>query len=181
MSSPITRSDYCQFLLISQINYTLTYFADHSEQRSHDAINRYLRGDRINPRLVWDNVKDQIVPSPEGYLISDDTVLDKTYSYSIESVRRQYSGNAKAVIKGIGVVTCVYVNPDTDQFRIVDFRIYDPDGDGKAELHHVRDMFGNAVFGKQLFIRAVLTDSWYAVKWLMLYIESSGKLYYCPI
>jgi hypothetical protein len=39
----------------------------------------------------------------------------------------------------------------------------------------------NAVFHKQLPIRAVLTDSWYAVKWLILYTESSGKLYYCPI
>jgi hypothetical protein len=28
---PVTyRLDYCQFLLVSQINYTLTYFADHA-------------------------------------------------------------------------------------------------------------------------------------------------------
>ncbi len=181
MSSSITRLNYCQFLLSSQINYTLTYFADHSEQRSHDAINRYLQGDRITPNLIWDNVKGQIVLSPNGYLISDDTVSDKRHSYHIGLVRRQYSGNAKAVIKGIGVVTCIYVNPDTDQFRIADFRIYDPEGDGKSELHHVRDMLENAVFHRQLPIRAVLMDSWYAVKWLILYIESSGKLYCCPI
>ena len=30
MASSITRLDYCQFLLSSQINYTLTYFAEHS-------------------------------------------------------------------------------------------------------------------------------------------------------
>ncbi|MGZ8095589.1 MAG: IS701 family transposase, partial [Methylosarcina sp.] len=38
----MTRLDYCQFLLASQINYTLTYFADHTPTFSHDAINRYL-------------------------------------------------------------------------------------------------------------------------------------------
>ena len=51
-----TRLDYCQYLLSSPINYTLTHLADHSQQFSHDMINRYLAGERIRPRLVWENV-----------------------------------------------------------------------------------------------------------------------------
>ena len=31
-----TRLDYCQYLLSTPINYTLTHFADHSENFSHD-------------------------------------------------------------------------------------------------------------------------------------------------
>jgi hypothetical protein len=115
MKAPVTRLDYCQYLLVSQINYTLTNFADHCEQFSHDALNRYLRGERITPRLVWDNVRGQLVLTPRGYVLFDDTVLDKNGSFAIEWVRHQYSGHAKAVIKGIGVVTWVYVNPETDQ------------------------------------------------------------------
>jgi hypothetical protein len=140
MKAPVTRLDYCQYLLVSQINYTLANFADHCEQFSHDAINRYLGGERITPRLVWENVRGQVVPTPRGYVLFDDTVLDKNTSFAIELVRRQYSGNAKAVIKGIGVVTCVYVNPALDQFWLIDYRIYDPDGDGKSKLDHVREM-----------------------------------------
>ena len=34
------RLDYCQFLIGSQINYTQTYLADHSESYSHDSMNR---------------------------------------------------------------------------------------------------------------------------------------------
>ena len=60
MSDKVSRLDYCQYLLVSQINYTLTNFADHSERFSHDAVNRYLRGERITPRLVWDNVRSQV-------------------------------------------------------------------------------------------------------------------------
>ena len=123
MKESVTRLDYCQYLLVTQINYTLTNFAEHTEHFSHDTINRYLRGDRITPRLVWDKVRDQVVPMPQGYVVFDDTVLDKNYSAVIELVRRQYSGNAKAVIKGIGVVTCVYVNPAIDQFWVIDYRI----------------------------------------------------------
>jgi len=116
MKDKVTRLDYCQYLLVSQINYTLTNFADHSEKFSHDQINRYLRGEKITPRLVWENVKEQVVQTKNGYLIFDDTVADKSYSSSIELVRRQYSGNAHRVINGIGIVTCVYVNPDLDNF-----------------------------------------------------------------
>jgi hypothetical protein len=181
MTERITRLNYCQYLLVSQVNYTLTNFADHSEQFSHDAINRYLRGERLSPRLVWENVAQDLVPTPAGYVIFDDTVLDKNSSTAIELVRRQYSGNAGTVIKGIGVVTCVYVNPDTDQFWLIDFRLYDPDGDGKTKLDHVRDMLSNIVHHKHLPFRAVLMDTWYATKGLMLYIESLHKVYYCPL
>jgi len=69
MKKPVTRLDYCQYLLVSQINYTLTNFADHSEEFSHDAINRQLRGERITPRLVWDNVEGQVIRTPKGYIV----------------------------------------------------------------------------------------------------------------
>ena len=181
MSDKVSRLDYCQYLLVSQINYTLTNFADHSERFSHDAVNRYLRGERITPRLIWDNVRSQVAETEGGYIVFDDTVLDKNYSSAIELVHRQYSGNAHAVIKGIGVVTCLYVNPERDQFWLIDYRIYDPEGDGKTKLDHVREMLGNIVYEKQLPFQAVLMDAWYATKDLMLYIEALHRVYYCPL
>ena len=53
--------------------------------------------------------------------------------------------------------------------------------DGKSKLDHVREMFDNAIEHKKLPFRAVLMDSWYAAKELMLHIERSGKIYYCPL
>ena len=44
-----TRVDYCQYLLSTPLNYTLTHFGDHSESFSHDQINRYLAKDRLTP------------------------------------------------------------------------------------------------------------------------------------
>ena len=177
----VTRLDYCQFLLSSQINYTLTHFADHSEQFSHDAINRYMAGDHLPPRLVWENVCRQIVTSPNGFVIFDDMVLDKAESQKIELVRQQWSGNAKQVLRGIGVVTCVYVNPETDQFWIMDYRIFAPETDNKSKLDHMRDMLANAVHQKRLPFRVVLMDTWYAAKNELLFIEQLGKVYYCPV
>ena len=178
---PVTRLDYCQYLLVSQINYTLTNFAEHAEKFSHDAANRYLAGDEIRPRLVWENIKGQVVQTPYGFLVFDDTVIDKNFSRNIELVRKQYSGNVHKVIKGIGVVTCVYINPQIDQFWIIDYRINDLNGDGKTKLDHVQDMLLNCIYQKQLPFWAVLMDSWYAAKEILLLIERLDKIYYCPL
>ncbi|MBE9182984.1 transposase [Oculatella sp. LEGE 06141] len=180
MSDKLTRLDYCQYLLVSQVNYSLTHFAEHSGW-SHDAINRFLQQERITPGLVWENVRSQVDADEYGYLLFDDTVLDKRHAFDIDLVRRQYSGNAKQVIKGIGVVSCVYVNPNTNQFWLIDYRVYDPDGDGKSKLDHVNDMLINVVHHKQLPFHAVLMDTWYATKSLLLLIESLEKVYYCPL
>jgi hypothetical protein len=176
-----SRLDYCQYLLVSQTNYTLTNCADHTEAMSHDALNRYLKRERLTGRLVWENAREDIVLSEHGYIVFDDTVADKDSSYRIELVRRQYSGNAHGLIKGIGIVNCVYVNPETDQYWVIDYRIYDPAGDGKSKLDHVRDMLDNAVRHKCLPFRAVLMDTWYATREVMLFIESLHRCYYCPL
>ena len=167
-------------MLVSQINYTLTNYAEHTDKFSHDMANRYLAGDEIRLRYIWDNVKDQVIQTPYGLLVFDDTVIDKNCSRNMELVRSQYSGNAHGVIRGIGVVTCVYVHPKIDQCWILDYRIYDPDGDGKTKSDHVQDMLQNCVYQKQLEFWAVLMDTWYATKAVMLWMEQFGKISCCP-
>ena len=52
------RLDYCQYLLSSQINYTISNLADHLETISHDKINRYLNTVKLTPNLLWETVKN---------------------------------------------------------------------------------------------------------------------------
>jgi len=176
-----TKLDYCQYLLSSQINYTITNLAEHLEKYSHDAINRYLAAEKLTPNLLWDNVKDKIEFSARGYVIFDDTVLDKRYSKKIEITRRQYSGNEHRVIKGIGLVSCVYVNPEREEFWVMDYRVYDPDTDHKTKLNHVEDMLLVAVNQRKVLFSTVLMDTWYASNILMNVIDKLGKIYYCPL
>ena len=99
-----TKLDYCQFLLSSQVNYTLTHLADHLQQFSHDTINRYLRRAQLRPRHLWEQVAPQLEQDDAAYLLYDDTVLDKSFGPQIELVKRQWSGREKRTINGIGVV-----------------------------------------------------------------------------
>jgi len=177
----VTKLDYCQYLLSSQINYTITNFAQHIDTFSHDTINRYLKEDKIVPSFLWEGVKDKVIFSSEGYLIFDDTVLDKSYSSKIEGTRRQWSGNEHRIIQGIGVVNCLYYNPEVEKFWIIDYRIFDPERDGKTKLDHVEEMIKAAFYAKAVNFKTVLMDTWYATKKLLLLIEGLGKIYYCPI
>lgn len=84
-----TKLDYCQYLLSSQINYTLTNLAEQLKNFSHDTINRYLRSEKITPNLLWENVKHLLQRHENAYLIFDHTVLDQRYAKKIELTRRQ--------------------------------------------------------------------------------------------
>ncbi len=175
-----TSQLYCQYLLSSQINYTCTNLANHLADLSHDDVSRFLKEEKLTPRMLWQKVTPLFTSRLEGYIIFDDVVLEKTHSAKIQGVRRQYSGNQHGVIKGIGVVNCVYFDPVANQFWVIDFRIFDPDRDGKTKLDHVRDMLVSTIHRGLLF-GYVLMDSWYATAELMKFIISKHKVFYCPL
>lgn len=106
---------------------------------------------------------------------------DIRYATEIETSKRQYSGNQHGVIQGIGLINCIYVNHEIGKFWVVDYRIYDPDRDGKTKIDHVTEMLRNLVYHKILPFKAVLIDTWYATNKLMLYIDDLKKYYYCPL
>jgi hypothetical protein len=56
-----------------------------------------------------------------------------------------------------------------------DYRIFNPDADGKTKIDHVKDMLQNLVDHKLLPFDTVLMDTWYAVHSLMLYIDSKRQ------
>jgi len=176
----VTALHYGQFLINSHFNFTGTYFAETMEALEHDSVYRYLKAERLTPRLVWEKARQVATFCPEGYLIFDDTVLDKRYSRAIGAARRQWSGNAHDVITGIGVVNCVYYHPALNHFWVLDYRIFDPDTDGKTKLDHVADMLKSALRRPVLF-RTVLMDTWYATTAMMRRIHDLKRVFFCPI
>lgn len=176
----VTAINYGQFILNTPRNFTGTYMADTVEGLEHDSVYRYLKHDKLTPRIVWEKAQQTIQYSEQGRIIFDDTVADKNYSEKIKPARSQFSGAARHVVTGIGIVNCVYYNPEVDQFWVVDFRIFDPDNDGKTKLDHVEDML-KSVIKRELSFTTVLMDTWYATKKLMVMINDLDKIFYCPL
>ncbi len=180
----ITALNYTQHLITAQTNYTCSYFGDRIEGASGDKIERYLKSAKLTPRMLWDKTVENIVYSKNGCIIFDDTVIDHNRSSQIEIARKQYSGNAHKVIKGIGLVGCVYYNPDLDQTWLIDYRLYDPDTDGMKKTQHALEIYNNIVFEKQvksgeLTFQFVLFDAAYATKELLAQIDNTSNKYLC--
>jgi len=176
----VTSQLYGQFLLNSQINYTCTYLADHIVGLNHNSIYRYLKNEKLSPKLIWESVKDKIVYSVNGKIIFDDCVLPKKHSRKIEGSKVQYAGCEKGLVKGIGIVNCIYYNPDIKEYWVIDYRMYDPPTDGKSKLNHMIEMLG-MLSHRNVAFSNVLMDTWYATAEMMMVIHKMGKGFYCPI
>jgi hypothetical protein len=170
----MTKQQYIQYLIATPGNYTCTNLAAHLEgeaAQSHDAISDYLRHDAISdylrlekltPRGLWEVVQPLLHDGPETYLVFDDSVQDKRYSSKIELVKLQYSGAEGGLVRGIGVLNLLHSNGQDGDFYPIDYRIYDPAGDGKSKNQHFHEMLLRAKSDKGIQARTVLFDSWYA-------------------
>lgn len=176
----LTTQMYGQFLVNGVKNFTGTYFSEIVAGLAHDSVWRFLNGSKLRSKVIWEKAKQDIVYSKHGYLIFDDSVLDKSYSKKIEIARWQYSGNTHQTVMGIGIVNCIYYNPELDRYWIIDARIYQPEQDGKKKYIHVEDMLLQAIKRGVIF-RTVLMDTWYAITSLMCKIDALGYKFVCPI
>jgi hypothetical protein len=203
----LSQKEYCQFITSTHINATCTYFAEHKEGFSHDSITRFLSKTSIDQKVIFDKALELIVFSPRGYLIFDDSVIDKNFSSKIEMVRKQWSGNAHKVIRGIGLIGCVYYNPDLDEYWLLDYRLYDIEFDDKKKTDHMLDMIDNfEIWNRrvlsglgdlldlgnssnsscnsnmtQIQYQGVLCDAAYSTVKLFNKLEYYGKYYVCNI
>lgn len=149
---------YVDFLTASQTQFSGTELSKASpDPLAHDAVSRWLSTAKLTPKLLWQE-SQYMVDRTTGYLILDDSVLDKPYAEKIALVRKQYSGNHHRVVKGIDLVNLLWT--DTERIIPTDYRIYDPRRDGKTKNDHARDMLKMAK--NRAFSPAyILIDEWF--------------------
>lgn len=149
---------YVDFLVASQKQYSGMELSRVAPQAmAHDAVSRWLAQEKLTPKRLWQS-SQSLVDRQKGYLILDDTLLDKPYARKMALVKRQYSGKHHGVVQGIALVNLLW----TDGTRIVpiDYRIYAPTHDGKTKNDHGREMV--ALAQRREFVpEYVLLDSWY--------------------
>ena len=90
-------------------------------------------------------------------------------------VKLQYSGNTHSLIKGIGIVNLVHAHQK--DYHPLDFRVYDPDADGKTKNDHFQEMLRQAFEEKGIQAQTILFDSWYAGSENLKYIHSVDKFF----
>lgn len=169
---------YTQFLIASEGNVTATRAEDiFSDPGLHDRITRWLANSQLTPGQLWHQVKG-LVDSKKGWLLLDDSVLDKPFGPTIGLSHWQYSGTHHKVVHGIGLMTLVWT--DGELVVPVNYRIYDKTTDGKTKHQHARELLIWAK-GQDFAPASVLFDTWYsAVKTLRL-IRSFNWHFCCEL
>ena len=159
MQSKCSLDLYTKFLIANHNRYSGVELSKTSElSLSHDSVSKWLREENFNAEDIWIHVKDMI-KKKEGYLITDDSVLDKRFSRNNELVGRHWSGNEHRIICGIDLVNLVWTQGE--ECIPCDYRVYESEKEGKKTKNdHFRDML---VTAKKRGFKPeyVLADCWY--------------------
>jgi len=147
---------------------------------AHDSVTRFLARSNYTSADLWGAVMP-LVNREEGYLVCDDTLLNKQYSRHNELARMQYSGVKHGLANGICLVNLLWTNPRGDEVSEivpVDYRIYDMKKDDqdpakKTKNDHFRDMLDEAKT-RGFKPKYVLMDSWYGSVENMKHIVRMG-------
>ena len=129
--------DYIHFLIASVDVFTCTEAArcqpSGENNPSHEAFTRLLQRQPPDTDALCNEVNG-IVQLESGFLIADDTLLDKPYAKKMDLVYRLWSGKRHQIVNGINVCTLLWTNGSA--MIPVDFRIYDIKSDGKTKNDH---------------------------------------------
>ena len=176
----LTQAAYIEYLLSTPTTYTCTHLAAHLPDASHDQVNRFLRNSRLPVNQLRALVQPLLHDSPEAFLLVDDSVQDKKYSRFIEVAKRQYSGNARGMVTGIGLVNLVHSSGQTGDFLPLDYRVYAPEEDQLTKNDHFLAMFDHVVAEGQVLARTILFDSWYSGSTNLKRIHCAGWAFSRP-
>ena len=166
---------YTKFLISNHNKYSgVELSKTTNNQLSHDSVSRWLSSKTFDAKNLWVHVKDMI-EKETGYLIVDDSVLDKRFSRNNELVGRHWSGNEHHLICGIDLVNFLWTKGK--ECIPCDYRIYQSEKKKeKTKNEHFRDMLKTAKSRgfKPLY---VLADCWYGSVENMKYIQKQGWKY----
>ena len=150
---------YSNFLIANQNRYSGVELSKVApSDMAHDSASRWLSSSNFTPSELWNQVKD-LVKKETGYLIVDDTLLEKKYSRDNELAKIQYTGNGHTLKMGIDIVNLLW--SDSDEFVPVDYRVYHKENDDKTKNEHLRDMLKRAR-QRGFSPLYVLFDIWYS-------------------
>lgn len=171
---------YSNFLIANQNRYSGVELSKTSlaNNISHDAVSRWLANSNFTPSSLWNQVKS-LINLKSGYLVGDDTLLNKKYSRANELAKKQYSGNEHNLINGICSVNLLWTNEK--EYIPVDYRIYQKESDLKTKNDHFQDMLKRA---KQRGFSPlyVLLDCWYSsIENLKLISKKLGWNFICSL
>lgn len=155
---------------------TCSAIADAFDSASHDRLTRMLHGSWSGHTLL-DLALRTLFAVAGGYLIIDDTVVDKPYAQRLDEAAWVWSSKHQKVVFGVSVVLLVWT--DGQRRLPVAFRVWHKGGPSKYALAlELLSYARNRLKCKPQF---VLFDSWYPSKAVLKRIRDYGWYFVCQL
>ncbi|MBI5470068.1 transposase [Candidatus Kaiserbacteria bacterium] len=139
---------------------------------SHDGLTRLLQRETLDWQTLLSSIVASIVGRlSTGYLIIDDTVIDKTFARAIEGIAWVYSSKENRSILGLSVVVLCWSNGTVTV--PLGLRIWRKD-DGKSKVDLAVELLRWVKKLPCFSPQYVVFDSWYGAERLMATIERFG-------
>ena len=181
---------YTDYLITSTSQTTATGLSKFLPDRiSHDKITRFLSSEDYTSKQLWKLVKPIIreVSMEEGVLVFDDSISEKPYTEESELVCWHYDHSKGRSVKGINLLTGLYVGKDDISLPVV----YDlirkdkttEEGKRKSSKSKNERMLEclSATINNRLAFGWVITDVWFASSDNMIAIKGYGKDFIMPL
>ena len=113
MNRPKSNAEnYIQWLIASPKVVSCTEAArTDTPPVAHDAYTRLLGRLDPQPEILWQQVEN-LVQLDSGDLVVDDTTIDQPYRPHIELVTPHWSGQHRAVVEGLNLITLLWTDGD---------------------------------------------------------------------
>lgn len=177
----VSAEDYLHFLIATPRHASALEAArcqpESGRAAAHDAFTRLLQRLEPDSETLWREVQPE-VRRDDGWLILDDSVLDKPYARKMGLVHYVWSGKHKRAVKGMDLLTLLWT--DGDRHLPCDYRLYDKPNDGKSKNEHFRDLLREAR-ARGFQPRGVLFDIWFTSLDNLKLIRSFGWNWLAPL
>ena len=155
---------------------------------SHDKITRFLSSEDYTSKQLWKLVKPIIreVSIEEGILVFDDSISEKPYTEENELVCWHYDHSKGRSVKGINMLTGLYVGKDDISLPVVyDLIRKDTTTEGKRKSSKSKNerMLEclSPTISNRLAFGWVITDVWFASSDNMIAIKGYDKDFIMPL
>jgi hypothetical protein len=155
---------------------TCATIAEAMADTSHDRLTRMLHGDWSGHTLL-DLALRTLFTVVGGYLIVDDTVIEKPYARRLGEAAWVWSNKQRQVVFGVSVILRVWID---GHVRVpLAFRVWHKGGPSKYTL--ALELLSYARNRLKCQPKFVLFDSWYPSKQLLKRIRDYGWYFVCQL
>lgn len=169
---------YLSSLLSTPAKYDLVSLSEYI-RHSHDYYTRHIK-----QTYHWKNILTHLLhtittDTSEGYLLIDETDVDKSYSEKIQGTSWIYSHRKNKHILGYHLVVIVWSNGDT--YLPLGWKVYNKQS-GKTKIDLALELIKFCTNVLQIRPKAFLFDSLYASYKILRYLQEHGHIFYtqCP-